>query len=57
MSRMFELQDSDKFQKILKAINMCGFHVATRLQADSVVVISRSRKSKRIIKGGLKKDD
>lgn len=30
----FELKDAEKFEKIKKAINMCGFHVATNSQVD-----------------------
>jgi len=30
----FKLKDSEKFEKIRKAINMCGFHVATNSQVD-----------------------
>lgn len=29
-----ELKDSDKFEKIRHAINMCGFYVATDSQAN-----------------------
>ena len=33
----YELQDSDKFEKIRKAINMCGFHVATESQVSAMI--------------------
>ena len=33
----FELQDGDKFEKIRKSINMCGFHVATDAQVESMI--------------------
>ncbi|HCL4447095.1 TPA: hypothetical protein N2D16_002700 [Clostridium botulinum] len=29
--------DAEKFEKIRKAINMCGFHVATESQVDSMI--------------------
>lgn len=32
----FELKDNEKFEKIRKAINMCGFHVATDSQVNSM---------------------
>ena len=30
----FNLKDDEKFEKIRKAINMCGFHVATESQVN-----------------------
>jgi len=33
----FELKDADKFEKILNAINMCGFHVATGSQVVAMI--------------------
>lgn len=30
----YELKSSEKFEKIRKSINMCGFHVATNSQVD-----------------------
>lgn len=32
----FELKDDEKLEKIRKAINMCGFHVATESQVNSM---------------------
>ena len=33
----FELKDCEKFEKIRKAINMCGFHVATDSQVTAML--------------------
>lgn len=33
----YELKDYDKFEKIRKAINMCGFHVATDSQVNLMI--------------------
>lgn len=33
----FDLKDDEKFEKIRKAINMCGFHVATDSQVNSML--------------------
>lgn len=33
----FELKESEKFEEIRKAINMCGFYVATDSQVNSML--------------------
>lgn len=42
----FELKDSEKFEKIRKAINMCMFHVAT----DSQVRAMTNKLHKQVMK-------
>lgn len=42
----FELKDDEKFEKIRKAINMCGFHVAT----DSQVELMIKKLQKQVVK-------
>lgn len=45
-------EDSEKFQKICKAINMCYFHVATDSQVESM----RKKLMQKIVKSVIKID-
>ena len=45
----FELKDAETFEKIRKAINMCGFHVATDSQVNAMIKKLHSKVNKNLV--------